>query len=38
MNHFRKGRREDKFHCALKGINVMPMPLLLARNPHPSIA
>ena len=23
MNHFVKGLREDKFHCALKGINVM---------------
>jgi hypothetical protein len=25
MNHFGKGLREDKFHCALKGINVMLM-------------
>jgi hypothetical protein len=38
MNHFRKGPREDKFHCALKGINVMLTPLLMARNTHPSIA
>ena len=37
MNHFGKGLR-DKFHCALKGINVMLMPLLMARNTHPSIA
>ena len=38
MNHFGKGLRKDKFHCALKGINVMLMPLAMARNPHPSIA
>jgi len=38
MNHFGKGLREDKFHCALKGINVMLMPLLMARNTRPSIA
>jgi len=38
MNHFGKGLREDKFHYALKGINVMLMLLLMARNPHPSIA
>jgi hypothetical protein len=37
MNHFGKGLREDKFHCALKGINVMVM-LLIPRNTHPSIA
>jgi hypothetical protein len=37
MNHFGKGLREDKFHCVLKGINVMLMPLM-ARNTHPSIA
>jgi len=30
MNHFGKGLSEDKFHCALKGINVMLMPLLMA--------
>jgi hypothetical protein len=34
MNHFGKGLREDKSHCALKGMNV----LLMARNAHPSIA
>jgi hypothetical protein len=38
MNRFVKGLREDKFHCALKGINVMLMPLLIAWNTHPSIA
>jgi len=38
MNHFGKALREDKFHCALKGINVMLVPLLMARNTHPSIA
>jgi hypothetical protein len=38
MNHFGKGLREDKFPCALKGINVMLMPLLMARNTHPLIA
>ena len=36
MNHFGKGLREDKFHCALKGINVMMMPLLMARSTHRS--
>ena len=35
MNHFGKGLTEDKFYCALKGINVMP--LLMPRNTHPSI-
>jgi hypothetical protein len=38
MNHFGKGLKEDKFHRALKGINVMLMPLLMVRNTHPSIA
>jgi hypothetical protein len=35
MNPFGKGIRENKFHCALKGMNVMRMPLLMARNTHP---
>ena len=39
MNHFGKGLREDKFHCAPKAINVTLMvPPLTARKPHPSIA
>jgi hypothetical protein len=37
MKHFGKGLREDKFHCPLKGINVMVMPLLMARDTLPSI-
>ena len=38
MNHFGKALREDKFRSALKGINLMLMPLLMARNTHRSIA
>ena len=38
MNHFGKGLRENKFPCALKDMNVMLMPLLMARRTHPLIA
>ena len=36
MNRFGKALSEDKFDCAPKGINVMRIPLLMARNTHSS--